>query len=467
MWNYLSKRSFQKVLLLVLVDASLVAFAIELGYVSKFSIRTWRLSIDAALARANLFFLVAVASHILFLHVYGLYSVVRPHAPLRLFLHVSFALIASTAMLMFLQFFVPKYWMGRVVLSAQLPLCAMLIYGWRVLFYRSRLARIHRKRLALIGSGPLIAGFLKDAWDGLSFQYELVGVLMSSAPSPSLSAESTCDRYERVNDLLADPRVEAVAFQLPDPALSRADIRALLHRSCQGVEVCDIVTLYKGMTGKVPLSYLDYGWLLSYMGIQGGPSPFYLKVKRVVDLSVGTIGLVLAFPLMIWIGILIRLDSEGPVLFRQDRLGQYRRNFQCLKFRTMVEQAEEGTGPVWSSPEDPRTTSVGKWLRRLRLDELPQLINVIRGDMSLIGPRPIRAHFADRLSQRIPLYELRFALRPGLTGWAQVNQGYANTENSQLEKFEYDLFYIQNVSIVIDCMILIKTFRTIFERKGH
>jgi exopolysaccharide biosynthesis polyprenyl glycosylphosphotransferase len=270
-----------------------------------------------------------------------------------------------------------------------------------------------------------------------------------------------------VSDLLGDPRLEAIAFQFPNPALSEADVHSLLHRGCQGLEVSDIVTLYKATTGKVPLSYLDHRWLLSHMGIQGGASPFYLKVKRVMDFAVGALGLALTSPLMALIALLIQLDSKGPVLFRQERLGRYRRGFQCLKFRTMVDQAEEETGPVWSSLEDPRLTSVGRWLRRLRLDELPQLINVLRGDMSLIGPRPIRAHFADQLSERIPLYELRFSLRPGLTGWAQVNQGYANTESSQVEKFEYDLFYIQNVSMLIDSMILIKTFRTLFEHKGQ
>jgi lipopolysaccharide/colanic/teichoic acid biosynthesis glycosyltransferase len=252
-----------------------------------------------------------------------------------------------------------------------------------------------------------------------------------------------------------------------DPRLSEADTQALLHRSCEGLEMSDLTTLYKGMTGKVPLPYVSERWLLSYLGIQGGPSPFYLQVKRLMDVAVGLAGMLIFLPLMLCIGVWIRLDSRGPALFRQERLGQYRRGFQCLKFRTMVERAEQQTGPVWSAPDDPRITRAGRWLRRLRLDELPQLINVVRGDMSLIGPRPIRAHFADQLARRVALYELRFALRPGLTGWAQVNHPYADSQASQTEKFEYELFYIQNASVFLDCMILMMTIRTVFTRKGQ
>jgi lipopolysaccharide/colanic/teichoic acid biosynthesis glycosyltransferase len=269
-----------------------------------------------------------------------------------------------------------------------------------------------------------------------------------------------------VGELLEDPGAEAVAFQFMDPGLVESDARALLHRSCEGLEVSDLTTLYKSLSGRVPLPYVDERWLLSYLGIQGGPSPFYLKVKRLIDVAVAATGLLFTLPLMGIIGVAIKANTRGPVLFRQERLGQYRRPFQCLKFRTMMEQAERETGPVWSSPEDPRITRVGRWLRKLRLDELPQLLNVIRGDMSLIGPRPIRAHFADQLAQRIPLYELRFALKPGLTGWAQVNHPYADSEEAQREKFEYELFYIQNASLFLDGMILLMTVRTMFERGG-
>lgn len=468
MWNYLRNQSVHKLLLLLAVDLCLLILAIYGGYVIKFSVRTFRLSLDMALQRVNLFLFISVLSHVLFLYLYGLYSVVRPWAPIRLFLSILFAVITSTAFLMVLQFFVPGYWIGRVVLTLQVPLCVAALYGWRMAFYGSRLSWTNRKRLALLGSPELIREFLAQAAPVLSFRYRIHGICFTSSDEapPSRPAQDL-RTYGSVNDLLADPHTEAVAFQFMDPSLSGQDLRALLHRSCEGMEMSDLITLYKSVTGKVPVSYVDERWLVSHLGIHGGPSQTYLKVKRLLDVAVAALVLLLVLPLMGLIAVLIRLDSRGPVLFRQERLGRFRKGFQCLKFRTMVEGAERQTGPVWSSPDDPRITKVGKWLRRLRLDELPQLINVLKGDMSLIGPRPIRAHFAEQLVGQIPLYELRFALRPGLTGWAQVNHAYADSHESQIEKFEYELFYIQNASLLLDAMILVMTLRTVFLKKGQ
>lgn len=468
MWNYLVNRSAHKLLILLAVDVCLLCLAIYGGYVLKFSLKTFRISLNLALERVNFFFFMSILSHVVFLYLYGLYSIVRPWAPLRLFLSVLSAVVTSTVFLMALQFFVPGYWIGRVVLTVQVPLCAGALYAWRALFYKSRLSWIHRKRLAIIGSPELISEFLKHALPALSFRYAVQGVFPTGETGllgPGRNQNPHV--YRDVWELLGDQKVEALAFQFMDRGLTREDLRALLHKSCEGAEISDLITLYKSVTGKVPVTYVDEGWLVSYLGMQGGPSPYYLKIKRLLDVFISASALILLMPLMALVALLIKLDSPGPALFRQERLGRFRRPFQCLKFRTMVKEAETTTGPVWSSPEDPRITRVGKWLRRLRLDELPQFINVLKGDMSLIGPRPIRAHFADQLACEIPLYELRFALKPGLTGWAQVNHSYADSRESQIEKFEYELFYIQNASLVLDIMILVMTLRTVFLRKGQ
>lgn len=468
MWNYLIKRSVHKALILLAVDLFLLCMGIYGGYVLKFSLKTLRISLDLALERVNLFFFLTIISHVVFLYLYGLYSVVRLWAPLRLFLAIFWAVTTSTLFLMILQFFVPGYWIGRVVLSVQVPLCVAALYVWRTLFYKSRLSWINRKRLALVGSSELISEFLERALPALSFRYTVQGVLPTNDTTPFRpNPDESPHVYQGVEELLGDQRVEALAFQFMDPGLTREDLRALLHKSCEGMEISDLITLYKSVTGKVPITYVDEGWLVSHLGMLGGPSPYYLKTKRLLDVSISALAMILLLPLMGLVALLIRLDSPGPALFRQERLGRFRRPFECLKFRTMVTGAESRTGPVWSSPQDPRITRVGKWLRRLRMDELPQFINVLKGDMSLIGPRPIRAHFADQLAREIPLYELRFALKPGLTGWAQVNHSYADSRESQIEKFEYELFYIQNASLVLDIMILVMTLRTVFLRKGQ
>jgi lipopolysaccharide/colanic/teichoic acid biosynthesis glycosyltransferase len=179
------------------------------------------------------------------------------------------------------------------------------------------------------------------------------------------------------------------------------------------------------------------------------------RIKRALDLIIAGLGVLLTAPLMLLIAFMIKLDSPGSVLFVQERLGRGRVPFPCFKFRTMREDAERHTGPIWSQADDPRITSVGRFLRKTRMDELPQLFNVLRGEMSLVGPRPIRRHFADQLAESIPFYNLRFLEKPGLTGWAQVNYGYAASLSQQETKFLYDYYYIRHRSTALDLQIIL------------
>jgi lipopolysaccharide/colanic/teichoic acid biosynthesis glycosyltransferase len=171
-------------------------------------------------------------------------------------------------------------------------------------------------------------------------------------------------------------------------------------------------------------------------------------------------------PLFILITILIKVASRGPIFFIQERLGLNRKPFKCYKFRSMIEDAEAASGPIWATEDDPRITTLGRFLRKTRLDELPQLWNILRGDMTFVGPRPIRDHFARRLAREIPFYGLRFCVKPGLTGWAQVNYDYAGSDIGQLEKFQYELFYVRNTSFFLDLLTLFKTIKTVIKHKG-
>jgi lipopolysaccharide/colanic/teichoic acid biosynthesis glycosyltransferase len=164
--------------------------------------------------------------------------------------------------------------------------------------------------------------------------------------------------------------------------------------------------------------------------------------------------------------LLIKLDSKGPIFYRQERVGQDGKIFWLVKFRSMYENAEADTGPVWSTGGDKRVTRVGKILRRTRLDELPQLFNIFHGNMSLVGPRPERPHFVQQLSEQIPFYPLRHVVKPGLTGWAQINYGYANSIDNTVEKLQYDLFYIKNMSWILDSLILLQTIKTVLVERG-
>jgi lipopolysaccharide/colanic/teichoic acid biosynthesis glycosyltransferase len=190
------------------------------------------------------------------------------------------------------------------------------------------------------------------------------------------------------------------------------------------------------------------------------------RAKRLLDVLVAGTGLVVTAPLFALIALIIRIDSPGPPFLVQERLGRMRVPFRCIKFRTMRNDAERDTGPIWAARDDQRITRVGRFLRRTRLDELPQLVNVLRGEMSLVGVRPIRKSFADQLAAHVPFYDLRFLDRPGLTGWAQINQDYPSTLLQQIEKFGYDYHYTRNSSLALDFYIMLRTIWTVLRMKG-
>jgi exopolysaccharide biosynthesis polyprenyl glycosylphosphotransferase len=198
------------------------------------------------------------------------------------------------------------------------------------------------------------------------------------------------------------------------------------------------------------------------------PMPSWEKgTKRIFDLVFSIVILIIATPIMVIVAMLIRLTSSGPAIFAQERVGRFGRPYTMYKFRTMKQNAEVETGPVWAKENDPRITPLGKWLRKTRIDELPQLFNVIKGEMSFVGPRPERAHFVEQFKKEIPLYARRLNVRPGITGWAQVKWKYDTSLEDVKEKTKYDLFYVENMSLRMDFKILFNTLVTIFTGKGQ
>lgn len=236
----------------------------------------------------------------------------------------------------------------------------------------------------------------------------------------------------------------------------------------QGISIIPMPILYERLTGRVPVEHVNNNWAVVFLPVstRDGVIDPYPFLKRLIDVTLSLIGLIPFFALLPFIALIIRLDSRGGVFYTQERMGRGGRRFRLIKFRSMVQNAEAATGAVFSHAGDPRVTRFGRFMRKTRLDELPQLINVLRGDMSFVGPRPERPEHVARLTEKIPFYRTRMIVRPGLTGWAQVQYSYGSTDEDAMIKLQYDLYYIRHRSLLLDMNILIRTVGKVLSMSG-
>jgi sugar transferase (PEP-CTERM system associated) len=241
-------------------------------------------------------------------------------------------------------------------------------------------------------------------------------------------------------------------------------LRDLLDCRVRGIPVTDLSGFYEKVRGEVPIESLKASWLIYGNGFEQGA--IRTIVKRIFDIAASTTLSVLSAPIMILTALAIRLESPGPVIYRQERVGRGGRTFTVLKFRSMRLDAEKDGVARWAAAGDPRVTRVGRLIRKLRIDELPQLLNVVRGEMSFVGPRPERPGFVAALKEQIPFYDLRHSVKPGLTGWAQVRYSYGASVDDARTKLQFDLYYVKNHSLFLDILILFETIRVVLFREG-
>ncbi len=232
----------------------------------------------------------------------------------------------------------------------------------------------------------------------------------------------------------------------------------------KGIPIEDCHTFYERLMSKISITDLHPGWIARSDGFRR--TPWVTFAKRVIDIVVSALGLVLSAPIAALTAVAIKLDSAGPVFFYQERVGQDEQPFILYKFRSMSQDAEATSGPSWAEKNDPRVTRVGKLIRRLRIDEIPQMLNVLRGEMSFVGPRPERAFFVDGLKKKNPFYHLRFSVKPGITGWAQISYKYGACVEDAVEKLQYDLYYLKHMSPIFDLQILFETVKVVLLARG-
>jgi len=382
-----------------------------------------------------------------------------------LFVRSVQALGASSLILAVVYFWLPNLIVGRGVFIVAAGIVITLLLGWRIIFEWASHYVGPRDRLLLVGTGEGAVRLARELYQRHELGVEIIGFI---DPDPSRVGAPVINPgvIGTIDDIPAIVRarsVAAVVVSLAD-ARGKLPMEKLLEMKLDGVSFEHLASVYEKYTGKIALENLRPSWLIFSEGFR--KSRVHETGKRLMDVALATIGLLLAAPLMVLITIATKLTSAGPVLYQQQRVGLHGRVFTVHKFRSMRHDAEKETGAVWARLNDDRVTPLGRFLRRTRLDELPQLWNVLRGDMSLVGPRPERPEFVRSLTKEIPFYGQRHAVRPGLTGWAQVCYTYGASVEDAMEKLQYDLFYIKNRSLTFDLFVVAKTVKTVLLQRG-
>jgi sugar transferase (PEP-CTERM system associated) len=384
-----------------------------------------------------------------------------------LFIRLLQALGAASFILAGVYYWLPESFIGRGVFTIAVGLIVLLIGGWRLLYDWVGRHMAPRERLLIVGTSAAAVSLARELYD----RHQELGVSIVGFvdPDPSRVGAAVINpgvigAIEDIPAIVKAHRVDRVVVSLAD-ARGKLPMDKLLEMKLRrGVSFDHLASVYEEYTGKIAIENLRPSWLIFSEGFRS--TRFGRAVKRLTDLVCATAGLLLLAPVMALVALAVRLTSPGPALYHQTRVGRNGQVFVVHKFRSMRTDAETDTGAVWAQSNDTRVTPVGRFLRRTRLDELPQLWNVLKGEMSMVGPRPERPEFVSTLTGQIPFYGLRHGVRPGVTGWAQVRYTYGASVEDALQKLQYDLFYIKHATVAFDLFVLFSTVKTVLLRRG-
>jgi sugar transferase (PEP-CTERM system associated) len=372
---------------------------------------------------------------------------------------------AAGLLLAAIGFAVPALRLSRSAFLQTFILTTPALVLWRVVLFGAWSQQQMTNRVLVLGTGQvgrLIAGLSETS----TRPFRIIGFLDDAPGAADMVPEGhlLLGKIQDLDVLVEETRPDIVVVAQIDRR-GCFPTKALLECRLRGVRVEDWPTFYEKATGKILVTAVRPSWLIFADGFVKTPRTEI--IKRLFDVSLSLVGIILSLPLMALAAVAVKLESSGPVFYRQPRLGQNGCVFILNKFRSMRADAEKESGPVWSTKEDPRITRVGSILRRTRLDELPQLFNVLVGHMSFIGPRPERPEFVAELQKQIPYYMERLAVKPGITGWAQVRYEYGSTIEDAVEKLQYDLYYIKNLSLFLDLLIVLNTVQVVLFARGR
>jgi exopolysaccharide biosynthesis polyprenyl glycosylphosphotransferase len=344
----------------------------------------------------------------------------------------------------------------------------MLTLAWRFLYIRIFTAPAFMRRVLIVGAGKAgetLVRVINDLWPP---PFYLVGLIDDNPDKINTKIEDqrVIGSSDRILEVMEEESVSDIVVAISGE-MQGSTFQTLLDAQEQGVEISRMPVVYEELLGRVPIRLLETEWILRSFVDQSRASGFYEMGKRILDVIGGFIGVLLLIIALPFISIGIFLDSGRPIFYTQTRAGRGAQRYRIFKFRTMRQDAEADGKPQWAKEDDERATRVGRILRRTHLDELPQFINVLRGEMSLVGPRAERPELVELFQEHVPFYRARLLVKPGITGWAQVNFGYASTVEETVVKLEFDLYYIKHRNLLVDFVILIRTPFTVFGLRGQ
>ncbi|HEV7698958.1 MAG TPA: TIGR03013 family XrtA/PEP-CTERM system glycosyltransferase [Pyrinomonadaceae bacterium] len=403
---------------------------------------------------------------LLILYFYDLYDYVVMTNRRELLLRMVQALGISWALLAFLFYFLPQLLIGRGVSVISVPIVLALLLGWRIFIHSLTGHPEIGEKILVVGTGKTALDTAEAVWERRDAGYRIVGFVSENGAKPreKLGQSIILGKAHELEEVIRAEKVDRVVIAVRERR-GAFPTEALLKMSLAGdISIEECTSFFERITGKVHVDMLRPSWLI-FAG-RRRDTPIKMVIREGLHRGLAMLGLVLSLPIALLTAILIKLDSRGPILYNQERVGKNGRIFNVLKFRSMKVNAEKDGTPVWALTNDDRVTRVGSVIRKLRIDEIPQFWNILKGEMNFVGPRPERPHFVQQLATEISYYEHRHLVAPGLTGWAQIKYPYGASVADAIQKLQYDLYYIKNQSLTLDLVIVFETIKTVLFSRG-
>lgn len=405
--------------------------------------------------------LVVAGCIILALYFEDLYSDLRITSRILLVQQVCLAVGAALLFFAFMGYLRPDLLLGRWLMILGSLAVVIVLPLWRIVFWRYVVVALRSERVLLLGNSSILGEVIDEIQRKPEFGYTIIGYVCEEEPCDfPIPCLGNLGAIRRICEEVKPTRIVVGMTE----RRNRLPVQDLLEIRFAGILIEDAADTYEVAMRRVCSRKIQPSQLIFSSAL--GPRPQAIALQNAYSRMIGLAGVVLSTPFAVATAVAVKFSSKGPVLYRQRRVGMNGEVFTLYKFRSMYADAESRTGAVWASVDDPRITPVGRWLRKLRLDELPQLWNVLKGDMAIVGPRPERPEFVDLLANQIPYYRQRLAVKPGITGWAQINHKYGDTELDAMIKLEYDLYYIKNLAPTLDFYIIFHTMKVMLLSRG-